>query len=340
MKKIIAVTMGDPHGVGSEIILKSFQNKRLFEIACPVVIGDYNYLRYVKKHILNRSESAWPHIQQVPYPTNHIQGINPAHPFSLKVIDFKNIDADKIKFGMPTALAGKASGVYIKEGIRLAMNQEVHGLVTMPINKYSFRMGGWGKKYIGHTEMIKRFTRSKHVAMMMTNPKGRIVFVTSHVPLKKVASHITSQSLKMIFQLTFENLKRMKIKFPRVAVSALNPHAGENGLLGREELEIISPLISKFKKKGCHIEGPIPGDIIWGKVFNGEYDAGIAMYHDQGQIPIKLWGFENGVNLTLGTPIIRTSPVHGTAYDIAGKGKAKIDSFVSAYKMAAQLAVQ
>jgi 4-hydroxythreonine-4-phosphate dehydrogenase len=227
--------------------------------------------------------------------------------------------------------------------VRACLKKRIHAMVTAPINKRSFLMGGWGKKYVGHTEMLAGLTRVTDYALMMVVGRLRAVHVTSHIPLKEVAKSITAARVSATIRLTHHGLRQLGFFKPRIAVCGLNPHAGDGGVLGKEEAGAIFPAVKKCRQNGILVDGPLSADTLWPQVAGGLYDAGVAMYHDQGQIPIKLFGFQfekgkevltRGVNVTLGLPIIRTSVAHGTAYDIAGRGVASEGSLLEAIRMA------
>lgn len=334
MKPIIALTMGDPAGIGPEILLKALTNKSLLSRCRPLVIGDYTFLKACRVSSrlypvhLSSSPSDWKWSKAIP------------------VVDFQNVDLDEFKWGKVSASNGKASGDYIEYAILLALGKKIDAIVTGPINKYAFRLGGWGKKFTGHTEMLTAMTKSRQSALMLTHRHFRAVHVTSHISVKAVPSALSRQRILETIELTNDGLRRMGIRRPRIAVCGLNPHAGDNGLMGLEEAAIIAPAVRAAKKKQIAVEGPLAADTLWPLVAAKKFDAGVAMYHDQGQIALKLFAAEthagdvvlNGVNVTLGLPIIRTSVAHGTAYDIAGKGEASEKSLVEAVLLAAQMA--
>lgn len=310
MKPIIGLTLGDPTGIGPEILLKSVSHP-LFRRISPIIFGDLAWLDQCQRRLKTK---------KTPFP----------------VLDFGLLKSKKLLFGRATSWGGYASGFYIQQAVWAAQNGYIDGIVTLPINKEAFKMGGWGKKFPGHTEMLAALTNSKHTALMLAAGRLRAVHVTQHIALDQVSRAITKKKVADILRLTHTQLKRFGFKRPRISVCGLNPHAGDGGLFGREEITKISPAIRAARKSGIDVEGPFPADSMWKDVIRGKYDVGVAMYHDQGQIPLKMSGLPV-VNVTLGLPIVRTAPGHGTAYDIAGKGKASIDSFLAAVRMAAQL---
>lgn len=221
-------------------------------------------------------------------------------------------------------------------GINLAMSGHIDALVTAPICKEAIHLGGYG--YPGHTEMLQIFSGVERVVMLMVGGKLRVAFVTTHIALKDVPQSITVKDVLGTIAISDNNLKQyFGLKKPRIAVCGLNPHAGEEGIFGDEERKVIIPAVEKAKKNGIQCDGPVSADTVYYKALKGVYDAVVAIYHDQGAIPLKLHAFETGVNITLGIPFVRTSPDHGTAYDIAGKGIADPHSMMEAIKMAVRM---
>jgi 4-hydroxythreonine-4-phosphate dehydrogenase len=227
---------------------------------------------------------------------------------------------------------------YIKAAADLATKERIAAMVTCPINKAAIRIAGC--HYNGHTELLAERTRSKFFAMMLAGNRLRVVLVTIHVPLKEVSSLLSEEKVLLTIKLTCQTLhERFGLKTPRIAVAGLNPHAGEGGMFGDEEKTIITPAIHGARNQGFDVTGALPPDTVFYQAANGRYDAVVSMYHDQGLIPFKLIHFNDGVNITLGLPIIRTSVDHGTAYDIAGTGTANPGSLIAAITMAAQQSV-
>jgi 4-hydroxythreonine-4-phosphate dehydrogenase len=231
--------------------------------------------------------------------------------------------------------------------VELATAGEVDGIVTAPLNKATLNMAGY--HFPGHTELLAHLTGTKGTVLMLAHGGFRVTHVTTHVALERVPSLVTPERVRRVLDLTFQALRRLGIERPRVAVAALNPHAGEGGIFGRQDIEVTTPVVAEYRAKGEAVEGPVPGDTVFVNLRAGRYDAVVAMYHDQGHIPVKLLGFNvdpktgawqalSGVNITLGLPIIRTSVDHGTAFDIAGKGVADATSMVEAIDYAQQLA--
>lgn len=335
---VIGITLGDPAGVGSEITAKLLAREALTEVAIPLVIGD--------RRVLDQGAS----IGQTPLNIISLEQIDrPLQAGHAYLLDMKNISLDAYTLGQVNAACGFASGQYIEKGVALALEGTIDALVTNPIHKEAFAMGGYGIQYPGHTEMLAALTGTKRYAMMLISGALRVAHVTTHVSLlHALKHHIKTARILDAVTLTAEACIKLGIKSPRIGVAGINPHAGEHGLFGDEELREISPAIEAALKLGLHVEGPIPADTLFCKGLGGMYDAVVAMYHDQGHIPVKLAGFKyhhesehwdmSGVNVTLGLPVIRTSVDHGTAFDKAGKGIANHRSLLEAVQVAIQMA--
>ena len=312
MTKLIGITMGDPCGVGPEVVLKSV----------TLLPSGYELLVIGCGEILERTAEGL--------------GLKPDWKHGVKVLDLVNFDARKMALRQPNPEAGRASFEYILKGIEMALKGELGALVTGPISKEALHLAG--NPYPGHTEILREKTGVPKVVMMMVVGDFRVSFVSIHVPLKKVPGLLSQEKILETVKLTNKALTEwFHIEKPRIGVCALNPHAGEGGCFGSEEGEIISPAISIAQQEGINCHGPIPADVASHKAREGELEAVVALYHDQGTIAIKLLGFFSGVNLTLGLPFIRTSPTHGTAFDIAGKGLAQPGSMLEAIRLAARL---
>ena len=313
MKPVIAITMGDPAGIGPEIALKAIESKRVNRAARPVILGDLALLRRLSEKLGLKS------------------------PPRSNVVNLSTLDLKKLGPGRPTIESSRAMVSYIEEAVRMAANFEADAMVTGPINKESARLAGF--KFPGHTEFIARLTGAKDFSMMLGGDIIKVVLVTIHEPIKKVSGLITPKNVLKTIRITDSSFRKFfGIKKPRIAVCGLNPHAGENGLFGDEEIKIIAPAVNKARSIGINAIGPLPPDTVFFRMKEGEFDCAVCMYHDQGLIPLKLMHFENAVNVTLGLPIIRTSVDHGTAYDIAWKGKAGAESMIAAVEMAAKMA--
>jgi 4-hydroxythreonine-4-phosphate dehydrogenase len=327
-RPIIGITLGDPVGIGPEIILLSLCKPSIYKICRPLVIGDFRILDAVKKCMQGSL-----HIESVNDPDEGRYKLG-----TIDVLNLSEIVPDKVLWGNPTVETGKAMIRYVKAASDLATKGRIAAMVTCPINKMAMQIAGF--HYNGHTELLAERTKSKYFAMMLAGNRLRVVLVTIHVPLKKVPSLLSTQNVLRTIKLTWQTLhERFGIKTPRIAVAGLNPHAGEGGLFGNEENKIIIPAIHEARNEGFDVTGTLSPDTVFYHAANGRYDAVVSMYHDQGLIPFKLLHFTDGVNITLGLPIIRTSVDHGTAYDIAGKGTADPGSLIAAITMAAQQAI-
>ena len=280
----IAITAGDPAGIGPEIARKAMADARVLAVCEPLYYGSQE-------------------------------------PFTPGVL---------------SAEAGHAAHETIVRAVRDAQSGGVQGIATAPLNKEALALAGL--PWRGHTEMLASLTNTSNVAMMFWSEKLRVVLATIHIPLARVPAALTLESLQAVIELTHGELPKFGIARPRLALAGLNPHAGEHGLLGREEIDVLEPAVARCAEAGVDISGPFPGDTIFLRAYRGEFDAVIACYHDQGLIPIKMAAFGQAVNVTLGLPIIRTSVDHGTAFDIAGRGVADPESMVQAVLLAAKLA--
>jgi 4-hydroxythreonine-4-phosphate dehydrogenase len=268
-------------------------------------------------------------------------------PADLEVVD-PCTDVERELLALPlgrvSPAAGRASIQYVLRGIDLCLDGPARGIVTAPINKEAMNAAGY--RYAGHTELLAERTGSKEAAMMLVTGTGeganrrelRVTHVTTHVAFERVPSLVTPERLSTVFELTHLTMRQLGLDSPRIAVAGLNPHAGEHGLFGEQESEVIEPAIETARAAGRDFSGPWPPDTIFARAYRGQFDCVVAMYHDQGHIPIKMIGFHEGVNVSLGLPIVRTSVDHGTAFDIAGRGVARPVSMIQAVLLAAQLA--
>ncbi len=311
-KPVIAITMGDPVGVGPEIILKALVDGRVKRIANPVVIGDRGLLQFLAKKLRLKS------------------------PSEKNLKNLSDLDISRLRPGKPSKKTSEAMINYIEEAVRMALSKEADAIVTAPISKEAAKKAGF--KFPGHTEFIAHLTKTKDFRMMLGGRDLKVILVTIHEPIRKVPGLITTDAVFKTIKITSEAFKRFGLKRPRIAVAGLNPHAGEVGMFGVEEAKFITPAVREAQKLGINAVGPLPPDTVFYRaVKKKEFDCVICMYHDQGLGPLKLLHFDDGVNSTLGLPIIRTSVDHGTAYDIAWKGAARPDSLIAAIEMAVEL---
>lgn len=320
---IVGITMGDPVGIGPEILVKALDSN-LYSLCRPLIIGDSNII----KQALNLSKLNH-RINIIDEPGQGRYQEN-----TLDIIDISGFDEIFSNFSVPTIETGTAMQDYIIKGIDLALNNDIDGLVTCPITKTALKLAG--SQFHGHTELLAHRTETKEYAMMLAGKNLKVILVTIHIPLCKVSQSLTTNAILKKIRLTHDSLQeRFDIKNPKIAVAGLNPHSGEESMFGNEEEDIIAPALRLAKEEDMDVTGPVPPDTVFYQAVNKCYDAVICMYHDQGLIPFKLIHFKDGVNTTLGLPIIRTSVDHGTAYDIAWKGIADPSSLIEAIKMAA-----
>jgi len=322
----ITITMGDPAGIGPEVILKTLLRDDVYQVCRPIVVGDINVLRMVSKKLGPLSF----HTIETPSEVTGSPGL-------VDVISVSNLKRVSFIPGQPTVPGGKAMVDYIKKAVDFNKDGQVSAMVTCPISKELMHKAGY--RFDGHTELLAQLTNTRDYVMMLANESLRVSLVTIHCALKDVPQRLNKALILKTIRLTYRALEEdFAIEKPHVAVAGLNPHAGEAGLFGLEDKEIIQPAVDEAKNEGLLVDGPFPADTIFYHAINGKFDAVVAMYHDQGLIPVKLLHFSDSVNITLGLPIIRTSVDHGTAYDIAGKGVADPSSLIAAIRMAARIA--
>ncbi len=319
--------MGDPAGIGPEIVVKALSKKEIYDISRPLVIGDAKIIKRALKftNLTNLNVKSISH----PSEAEFIHG-------TIDVLDLDNVDLDKIPLGRVSAEAGKASVEYIFKAVDLALKRDIDAIVTGPINKEAINKAGY--HYNGHTELLKELTRAENAVMLLAIDKLKVAHVTTHVSLRRAIELITKERVLRTIKTVHEAfIKYFGISDPKIAVASLNPHAGEGGLFGDEEIKQITPAVEEANSVGMNVVGPLPADTIYYKAIRGDFDVVIAMYHDQGHIPIKVLDFYNGVNITLGLPIIRTSVDHGTSFNRAGKGTAHPGSLIYAIKYASMM---
>jgi 4-hydroxythreonine-4-phosphate dehydrogenase len=334
MTRHLAITMGDPAGIGPEIIVKAAARLKDRLDAGDlklVILGSIPSLRLAEDQLSSA----------MPIPKAELEEDWP----NLCIVQ-ADAEGDPIHPGRLSADGGRMAFKAIEKGVMLAQQERIGGIVTAPLNKEALNKAGF--HYAGHTELLAELTAAKSSVMMLAHGNMRVSHVTTHVALEDVPKRLTPQRLRLVIDLTEKALRSLGIAKPRIAIAALNPHAGEGGLFGRQDIDISAPTIAKAVADGLDIVGPVPGDTVFVKLRAGQYDAVVAMYHDQGHIPVKLLGFEvdpatgkwmelSGVNITLGLPIVRTSVDHGTAFDIAGRGIANERSLIEAVEFAERL---
>ena len=336
-KPTVAITVGDPAGIGPEIIIKTLMNKQIYNICRPLVVGDSKILaRSIKILNTNHNLKSIFDVEQAEFKWGIID-----------IIDLKSVDINTLEYGKGSATSGRIAFETIKKAIKLALDKKVDANINCPISKKYIDIAGFN--FLGHTEVYAKFTNTKDYAMMLIKDNLRVAHVSTHVSLREACNAINKDRVLKVIELSNELCKKINIGIPKIGVAALNPHSGEGSLLGWEEEREIIPAIEEARTRNINVEGPIPADIIFAKAKTGFYDVVVAMFHDQGHIPLKLLGFEwdnmskkfksvSGVNITLGLPIIRASVDHGTAFDIAGRGIASEESLICAIEYGAKLA--
>ena len=321
--------MGDPCGVGAEIIVKALADADLRRAANFVVFGFSEQIIYTADGLEI----------DLPFTRDRHEAIR-RFPQDLVLLDYDELALPPVMERGPNKLCGQASMAFCEGAIAAAKAGLIDALVTAPISKKAWEMAGY-KDYPGHTDLLADKFKAKHVAMMFVSPRLKVVLATIHEPLFEVRNKFTIGCVFDPIDLADKALREwFGIPKPRLGVAGLNPHAGEDGLLGDEENRVIAPAIVMASEAGINVKGPFPADTIFLKALDGKFDCVVAMYHDQGLIPIKLLGWREAVNVTLGLPIIRTSPDHGTAFDIAGRNKADATSMTCAIRLAIELAVK
>ena len=307
----IGITMGDLNGIGPEVVVKALSNEKVRELCDPVVYGSAQVLERAIGLTGKKAEC--------------------------ELVETGDFRIEELMPGKADEASGRASLSYIEKAVDMALKKEIDALVTAPICKESIHLAG--SEYPGHTEMLADLTETNEAVMMFEGSSFRVALVTIHTALSNVPGLITEERVFNTLLTANDSLINLfKIREPKIAVCGLNPHAGESGVFGREEIEIIGPAVSRAREIGIDVTGPMPADTLFYYANQGTWDAVVAMYHDQGLVPFKMLSFEDGVNVTLGLPIIRTSPDHGTAFDIAWDGTADPTSIISAIKLAVRLA--
>lgn len=336
-RPILGITMGDPASIGPEIAAKALAEPAVYGKARPFVIGDRNAMTDILR------------ITKLPLTLSPISTLADARftHGTLDVLDLANVDMARMEYGKVSAMCGKASVEYIERAIAMALAGEIHAVVTGPIHKESIHLAGC--PHPGHTEIFGALTNTKDYAMMLVGEDLRVVHVSTHVSLREAIERTKKPRILTVIRLANRALKVLGLAEPKIAVAGLNPHAGEHGLFGDEEIKEVIPAIEEARAEGIRVDGPFPPDSVFGQARGGLFDIVVCMYHDQGHIPLKTLGFifdratekwssVSGVNVTLGLPIIRTSVDHGTAFDKAGKGIAIHQSMLDAIGVAVTLA--
>jgi 4-hydroxythreonine-4-phosphate dehydrogenase len=324
---VVAITMGDPSGVGPEVILKALAHPCLYDECRPLVVGSVQVFHGAAQAMALASGGAGLHWVES-------AGDASDRPERIAILDVP-VDMAGVAIGVEGPESGRAAVESVRAAVMLALDGEADAIATAPLNKRAMRQAGF--TYAGHTELIAELTGTRDYAMMLVTPKLRVVHVSTHVGLREAVDSLNAERILTVIGIAHETLIQMGIGAPRIAVAGLNPHAGEGGIFGSEEIEIIEPAVRQARARGYDATGPFPPDTVFYRASQGEFDIVVAMYHDQGHIPIKLSGFETGVNVSVGMPFPRTSVDHGTAFDIAGRGIASESSMVEAILLAARM---
>lgn len=338
MKPILAITMGDPAGIGPEIVVRALSHESTYQKCRPIVTGDAKVMRKAVSLLgLDLQVNAVDEVKAAKFEYGTID-----------VFDLKCVDADSFEFGKVAAQCGNAAFVSIRKAIDLAMAEEVDGTVTAPLNKEALNLAG--HHFDGHTEIYATFTHTKKYAMLLADEHLRVIHVSTHVPLRKACDLVKKARIIEVTELIDDACRQFGIENPRIGIAGLNPHSSDNGLFGDEEALEIIPAVAELAARGFNVSGPVPPDTLFAKAKCGQFDGCVAMYHDQGHIPFKVVGFNwnaetgkmdsvKGVNITLGLPIIRVSVDHGTAFDVAGKGIASEDAMMISIDYATKMAI-
>ncbi|MFH5834765.1 4-hydroxythreonine-4-phosphate dehydrogenase PdxA [Proteiniclasticum sp. C24MP] len=334
---ILGITMGDVSGIGPEIVVKALNRKEVYEACRPLVVGNSDIVERAVLLIGN------------PLKINRIENVEEAKFVhgTIDVFHRTELALEDVPYGKVSTTGGKAAFEAIEKVIELAMDNQIDATITGPLNKEALNKAGY--HYNGHTEIYAELTGTRSYSMMLAHEKFRVVHVSTHVSLRKACDLVKKERVLEVIEIAQKACLSLGIENPRIAVAGLNPHSGEGGLFGEEEIQEIIPAIVEAKAKGLSVEGPVPPDTVFSKAIGGQYDIVVAMYHDQGHIPMKVVGFQmdqatgnwkavNGVNVTLGLPIIRSSVDHGTAFDQAGKGTASEESMLNAISYGIELA--
>ncbi len=338
-KPILAITMGDPAGIGPEIIVEALTLTETYEKCNPSVTGDADVMELRVRQLGSAL-------------SNHaVSSVSDAlfEHGTIDVFDLQCIDMETFEMGKVAAQCGHAAFISVTKAIELAMAGEVDGTVTAPLNKEALNLAG--HHYDGHTEIYAHFTNTKKYAMLLADEFMRVIHVSTHVPLRVACDMVKKQRIIDVTELIADACQQFGIDNPKIGIAGLNPHASDGGLFGDEERLEITPAVEELRARGFNAEGPVPPDTLFAKAKCGKYDGCVAMYHDQGHIPFKVVGFNwdketgkmstaKGVNITLGLPIIRVSVDHGTAFDVAGKGIASPDAMLLSIDYATKMAIR
>lgn len=327
-RPLLGITMGDACGVGPEVILKALAHEEVYQICRPVVIGQADFLM---RDMAIAGVNLDVRVVSSPEKGDFACGV-------VNVWQPIPVDVSQVLLAQVCPEAGRAAAEWVMAAIDLALENKIDGIVTAPLNKEAMNLAGYD--YAGHTELLAEKTGVERAHLMLASKRMNVSHVTGHIPLNEVTKRLNTDLVYKTIALTHEAMVGMGYEDPKLAICGVNPHAGENGLFGQEDAHVIVPAVKKAQDNGWKIEGPLPGDTVFFKVYDGRFDGAVAMYHDQGHAPAKLVAFDDAVNVTLGLPIVRASVDHGTAFDIAGQGIAKVVNMLQTIRVGSQLANQ
>ncbi len=335
-RPILGISVGDPGGIGPEITVKALTKEEIYEQCRPLAVADSKVMEDV------------PRFTDADIKLNPVQRVGDGRFVhgTIDILEMDNMPLDCLRYKEVTPEQGKASFEYVAKVIELATEKKIDGTVTGPINKAAINAAGY--HYAGHTEIYAALTHTRDYSMMLSHGNFRVTHISTHVSLRQACDLVKKERVARVIDLTHDALQNFGLSKPRIGVAGLNPHCGEEGMFGHEDDEEIKPAVEIYRNKGYDVEGPIPADTIFSKMKGGMYDAVVVMYHDQGHIPMKFFGFQydqktgqwgemSGVNITLGLPIVRSSVDHGTAFGKAGEGRANPQSMIEAIKIGALL---
>jgi 4-hydroxythreonine-4-phosphate dehydrogenase len=328
IRPTLAITLGDPSGIGPEVVAKALKRRETYEQAVPVVIGTVAVMTDAARLVGLEAR-----IRAIKAP-----GEAAGSAGTVDVLNVDGFEETKFPTGKHSVESARASHAWVERAAHLCMQGDVAGMVTAPVNKEAWHMAGF--EDTGHQEVFKRLTSSGYVATMLVSGRLRCMHLSTHKSLREACDYVTRANVLRAIRLTDAEFKNWGFQRPRIAVAGLNPHASDNGLIGREELDQIAPAIADARSSGIDATGPVPADSVFNQAIAGKYDVVVVMYHDQGHIAIKVHGFEESISVNLGIPFLRTSVDHGTAFDIAGKGVADETSMIEAIRLAVALATK
>jgi 4-phospho-D-threonate 3-dehydrogenase / 4-phospho-D-erythronate 3-dehydrogenase len=325
-KPRIGITLGDVAGIGPEIAVKAYGNPRVEQICTPILIGESTIVKHYVSQVAPAKE-----VRIISDPEQASSGSQ-----QLQMLDLKNVNFSQVTLGKINAICGKAALDYIRTGVTLCLDRKLDALVTGPIHKEAAQQAGMNAP--GHTEFLAALCGVSEVRMLLVVNHLRAMHITTHLSLRQALDYVKKDRIVETIRYGAEALKGLRTPRQRIAVAGLNPHAGEGGMFGGEEIEEVAPAVRTARSEGYDVEGPVSPDTVFHRMNQGEFDLVVALYHDQGHIPLKLMGFDTGVNITIGLPIIRTSVDHGTAFDIAGALRANPESLIKAVELACVMA--